>query len=311
MSELTLLNLYCKEVKNGFLFNVDEAGEQDYVDACKTYVIMPKKASNSTPKIGVSRTGRRLTVIHTVATDAEWIKPLFIVNRKTYDSEIHRYIAEGMIDIQHQPRGFCNAPLFGHWFLNIFIPHLQKKRKDHNYDGPALLLLDGFTAHRKITDYITERHLEELNLKILYIPPHTSDQLQPLDLGIFGIQKRKYNKIKKYSPKEPISDLSKHILGVYRSLWQSSDPVHVKSCFEAAGIVKTHDGFHIFTLEKATKARIDAKIALERIIEVDNSYLVRHFNEDQAQKSKRIEMKLLELEEMKQRFIELGMIRNH
>ena len=306
---LTQLNTFCQNVKHGFLFNVDEAGEQDYVDACKTYVIMPKKAHNTVPKIPVSRLARRMTVIHTVASDAQWIKPLFIVNRKTYDSEIHDYITEGMIDIQHQPKGFCNAPIFGHWLLNIFIPHLIEKRKSHNYYGPSLLLLDGFTAHHKITDYISPEKLKELNLTLLYLPPHTSDQIQPLDLGIFGIQKRKYGKLKKYLSKVPISDLSKQILSVYRSLWQSCDPLHVKSCFQAAGIVKSHDGNHIFTLEKALKLRIDMNKALENLIELDRTYLVRLLKEQQAHKSKRIEMKMIELKEIENKFIELGFIK--
>ena len=47
--------------------------------------------------------------------------------------------------------------------------------------------IDGFGCHQ------TDEFLElaaEANIICKFIPPHTSDQLQPLDLGVFGNQKR-------------------------------------------------------------------------------------------------------------------------
>jgi hypothetical protein len=55
------------------------------------------------------------------------------------------------------------------------------------YNGPAIVILDGCTRHA------IERIQVGLWAKGIYItplPPHSSDQTQPLDLGVFAVVKR-------------------------------------------------------------------------------------------------------------------------
>ena len=164
-----------------------------------------------------------------------------------------------------------------YWFSAIFIPCLRDKKKRKAYDGPSLLILDGFSAHSKVTSTIPQSILDELNLRILYIPPHTSDQFQPLDLIIFGVQKLRYNQIRKASknPRSKLDDAdfsdfdqqSKHIINVYRSLQQASDIGNITSSFECAGILFSSpvrniftgqlEQYHCFEPSKYSKARID------------------------------------------------------
>ena len=182
-----------------FLFNCDESGQCDYVDARETFVIVPKE--EVTPKIPISRAARRLSVLHTISSDGEWIKPLFVVPRKTLDMSVYNVIQPDQIDAKHQNKGFLNTEIFEHWFTNIFIPHLKEKRIRKHYNRSALLLLDGFSTHSEVTSVIPSTLLEELNLRILYLHIHTahltSGQFQTLDLLIFGVQKQRYSHIRK------------------------------------------------------------------------------------------------------------------
>ena len=271
-------------VRRGFLFNCDEAGQQDFVDTRPCYVICPNEHID--PKIPVERASRRLTVLHTIASDGEWIKPLFVVPRRSVDSDLYDTIPYESIDIKYQNKGFLNSEIFMHWFSKIFVPHLINKRKAKNYYGPALLILDGFSAHTKVTDSIPQDILDQLNLRVLYLPPHTSDQFQPLDLVIFGIQKLRYNRIcRANEDKEPdvneydLTKQTKHIINVFRSLQQASDIGNVTSSFKAAGFINSepvfnkitqqYEQYHLFCPEKATRMRLDYEKAYDKFIETE------------------------------------------
>ena len=47
--------------------------------------------------------------------------------------------------------------------------------------------MNGFSAHQH-EKFIDE--CEERNIKVIFLAPHSSDQTQMLDLGIFGVQKQ-------------------------------------------------------------------------------------------------------------------------
>ena len=155
-------------VRRGFLFNVDEAGQNDYVDARAQYVILPNETTKCAG-IPAKRCGRKLTVIHTIASDGQWIKPMFIVPRKCIDSELYQAIPRDNIEVRYQHKGFLNTQIFADWMATVFIPHLKAKRLEKNYDGPALLILDGFSAHSKVTECFSQELLSALNLKICYL----------------------------------------------------------------------------------------------------------------------------------------------
>lgn len=71
------------------------------------------------------------------------------------------------------------------WLLKVFIPQTAPRDpKDYR-----LLILDGHGSH-ETTEFMWEcfKH----NIHLLFLPPHTSHVLQPLDLSIFSPLKRAY-----------------------------------------------------------------------------------------------------------------------
>ena len=75
--------------------------------------------------------------------------------------------------------------LFLTWFEEIFVvgtSHVQ----------PTLLIIDGHGS--QITYKVIKRAVEE-NIKIIPLPPHTINVIQPLDVGLFRSLKANLSKV--------------------------------------------------------------------------------------------------------------------
>ena len=75
--------------------------------------------------------------------------------------------------------------LFINSFEKVFIPLTAHRL-------PTLLIFDGHSSH--LTYLIASRETEE-NISIVLLPPHTTNVLQPLDVGLFRSFKAKLSKV--------------------------------------------------------------------------------------------------------------------
>jgi 4-hydroxybenzoate polyprenyltransferase len=73
------------------------------------------------------------------------------------------------------------------WLQKVFLP--QTALYDPN--EARLLILDGHGSH-ETTEFMWECYLH--NVRLLFLPPHTSHVLQPLDLAVFSSLKNSYRK---------------------------------------------------------------------------------------------------------------------
>jgi hypothetical protein len=82
--------------------------------------------------------------------------------------------------------GWTSDTLGLEWLEHCFIPKTRRN------DGKRILLLiDGHSSH--LTSKFIARCMEA-SIDLTSLPPHTSHQLQPLDIGIFGPLKRNLTK---------------------------------------------------------------------------------------------------------------------
>ena len=72
--------------------------------------------------------------------------------------------------------GWINTDLFEAWFIEHFIPNAVSSR-------PLFLLLDGHSTHYR--PQVIKFAMEHQCI-ILCLPPHTTHETQPLDVGIFA-----------------------------------------------------------------------------------------------------------------------------
>nr|CAA83918.1 transposase [Pyricularia grisea] len=82
--------------------------------------------------------------------------------------------------------GWTNNQTAIEWLKKVFIPYTQPLTPEKR-----LLVLDGHGSH--ITDEFMLLCLQN-NIQLLYLPPHSSHVLQPLDLSVFGPLKEAYRR---------------------------------------------------------------------------------------------------------------------
>ena len=71
----------------------------------------------------------------------------------------------------------------------LYMKHLQHHVKSCKED-PFLLILDNHSSH---LDYRVVKFARENYIEMLTLPPHTSHELQPLDVAVFGPFKRAFS----------------------------------------------------------------------------------------------------------------------
>lgn len=229
-------------VPASLVFNMDEAGQDEYVDTHAMKVIVPSTYTHPSIKIPVRRPTKRSTIVHCICNDGTFPKPLLIIPRKTLDGIILKKLTCHNVIIKFQSKGYTNTEIMKYWLTNIFFPYVERKWQIENrrtgYTGKAVLILDGLSAHAAA---INSFNLEQRHLKIIYLIPHSSHLTQPLDLVTFSIQKLITTK-KRVG--EKLTYQSDQIRSIIKGIQQASTSESIIGAFESAGI------FHTFSREE-------------------------------------------------------------
>ena len=129
--------------------------------------------------------------------------------------------------------GWINAPLFNEWF-DHFLRHAPPGRT-------LLLLLDGHSTHYKL-DTISKAMEQEVI--ILTLPPHSSQDTQPLDAGVFGPLKHYWSQeCHEWMAKNPHKLMSKvHFNSVFSKAWaKAAVPSNAVAGFKKARIHRLNE----------------------------------------------------------------------
>lgn len=194
-------------------------------------VIVPKSCQSKTVPYPVQENGNHASAIVCISPVGISCKPLFTVPRAALDPQIYDDLPLDSFEVVHTDSGYVNTAVFSYWLTNIFIPTLREKREQYNYHGKSVLILDGFVGHTNALDQID---LDDENLIIHYLVPHTSDMLQQLDVGVFGSMKRFMSNCKNIGD---VSYQTKQLFKIHQSLYQACSPANCKTAFAATGIV--------------------------------------------------------------------------
>jgi hypothetical protein len=235
-----------------FIFNMDEMGHSDWADRLDKTVWVSSSYDKKTVPLPVSRNGKRITLVATIALDGSICRPLFIVPRKTIDTDLVLMgLTSEKITVSHQQKGFMVTTIFEKWFGDIFLEEILRRRLVYEYDGPAFLIIDGCTSHD--SDLVYDLCLDN-NIDIIVLPPHASNQLQMLDLSIFGITKRY---ISDFNKLDSLSIQSMHIAKIYSAFIAAALPHNIVESFRNGGIIVTRSSNSRFEI----LADIDTNVA--------------------------------------------------
>ena len=220
------------KIPAAFVINADETGFQEFVDAHRSARIVPAEYPLNSVPVPVTRAEKRATLLAAVCADGTCLRPMVVVQRDTMERELllRGYRAD-KIHYARSEKGFMNTELFTEWGRNTLLPEMRRRRADHDYDGPIVLLIDGFGCHH--SDSFTSM-CEEEGIVCVFLPPHTSDQLQPCDLGLFAIQKRWSSNIQ---IDDDLNRQTKQVIKIVDSLRMAGTFKNITGAFRKAGIV--------------------------------------------------------------------------
>jgi hypothetical protein len=85
-----------------------------------------------------------------MAADGSYIRPCLVIHGKTLNDELLLlgFTSEKM-EIYTQPNSFPDTESFNDWFRDTSIPDLVGRRERFSYQGPAFLIADSCSAHRR------------------------------------------------------------------------------------------------------------------------------------------------------------------
>jgi hypothetical protein len=219
-----------------FLFNMDEMGHQNWADAAQTHCYVPRSVEEDVISYPVPRTGKRITLIACISADGSYTRPAIVISRKTWNDElVESGLTNEKLEIYSQPKAFIDGGIFEDWFRDTFIVELQRRRAAFSYYGWAALIMDNCSAHR---GDLFEQLCRTNQVKILWLPPHSSNQLQMLDLSVFGITKRLIIRINKL---EAVNVQTDHIVRVVNGFMSAAVPKNIIASFRNAGITVKRD----------------------------------------------------------------------
>ncbi|KAF8579084.1 hypothetical protein K439DRAFT_1620808 [Ramaria rubella] len=151
-----------------------------------------------------------VTVLEAVSTDGTAVPALMVLPGSKELSEWWADTPEGMGSVVCTPNGWTDNEVYLGGFKKIFLPYATSR----NTSGkPILSITDSHKSHEM-------RELMETAFKkdvlLFCLPPHTTDHLQPLDIGVFGpLQKnwahRSQECSAKGAPIDPISAVREYI----------------------------------------------------------------------------------------------------
>jgi hypothetical protein len=136
------------DVPREFIFNVDETGCSEYADRREMKVIVPAEHIGETVKVPFDRHSKRATLTACIAADGFRMKPFVSLTAVGY--------TPSNVAVVSQEHAFMTNQLFEKRDAEVFFPALQELRAKHNWDGTALLLMDGLGCHH------TERFVQEV-----------------------------------------------------------------------------------------------------------------------------------------------------
>ena len=162
------------------IFNCDETGIP--LDPKPPKAIVLKGVKH--PRTITTGNKAQITVLACCSAAGYVLPPFVVYDRKTLKSEMYTGEVPGTM-YGLSDSGWMTSELFDLWFVHHFLPHAPSAR-------PLLLLLDGHSSH--YNPAVIRKAAEE-KVIMFCLPPHSSHESQPLDIGPFGPLKASWREV--------------------------------------------------------------------------------------------------------------------
>jgi transposase-like protein/transposase len=123
----------------------------------------------------------KVTVLASITAAGTMLKPTIVAKGKTKQCETNfAKLAKGSAFLQHTESGLTTSDSFVEFIENVIAPYTNNQ--------PSLLILDQWQAH--LTEEVRICCASH-NISMLEVPARGTAVLQPLNVGVFGVAKKK------------------------------------------------------------------------------------------------------------------------
>ncbi|XP_055522501.1 uncharacterized protein LOC129716690 [Wyeomyia smithii] len=162
-------------------FTPDRILNADETSVC---TVPPKKVKVAALKgkkqvggITSAERGETVTAVMCMSVTRQHLPPFSIFPRLRMHETLKKGAPRGS-KFAFNASGYMTAEIFNEWF-NHFLEYVKPSE-----DKPALLIINGHASHTKNLAF-TETARANF-VKVLVLPPHTSNKLQPLDVSFMA-----------------------------------------------------------------------------------------------------------------------------
>lgn len=206
------------------IYNVDESGIPFDFKPPNVVAVVGSK------KIRYRQAGKKgqVTIVGCANATGQAIPPMVIFDAKNLN---HAWTKNEVPGTKYglSDNGWINTDLFEGWLEEHFIKHAVSGR-------PLLLLLDGHCTHYQ-PDVI--RFARDHDVVMLCLPPHTTHEAQPLDVGVFSSLKSQWTNVcHDYFHKNPGKVITKFNFNlVFSQAWlKALVPSNIIAGFKKSGV---------------------------------------------------------------------------
>lgn len=175
-----------RKIKQKHRYNVDEVGMMEGIGLNGLVLGRAEKKSAL-----LKQPGSRywISILECISATGRVLKPLVIFKGRSVQQQWFPYNIDFLEDWNFtcSEKGWTNNQIALQWLRNVFIPETAPKDPRE----PRLLILDGHGSHMT-EDFLFECY--DNNIYLLFLIPHSSHVLQPLDVAVFGPLKNAYRR---------------------------------------------------------------------------------------------------------------------
>jgi hypothetical protein len=233
---------YFAELKNALLqmrtpaqlLNMDETGFCGRPDKAKKKKVIYRYDCPVKPAFREESDPNHVSLVATITLAGETLKPMFLTT--TVPNFTDPRMAELAPDIVccRTAKGYQTHESMAIYLRDVLTPYCQRIRdqmKDQSL--PIFLIMDNCGCHKKDT---LSGAYEALNIRIIWLPPHSSHFLQPLDLVVFAQLKMKYRAQQAVQTKPKW--VSK-IIRIHRAWHECTHRLIVRAAWNGAAVIHT------------------------------------------------------------------------
>jgi hypothetical protein len=143
-------------------------------------------------------------------------------------------------------KGWVNGGSMNEWIRNVFAVNAVR---------PCALIMDGYRSHW--SDQVVES-AKQLSIELISMPPNRTDEIQPLDVGVFGALQMMTDR--DWETDHSVIDY----LNRFQQAWEDFSPENIRKAFYKALALK--EG-----ILEDEEANNNAREALDAIKSIDNA----------------------------------------